>query len=72
MGGRVTASAPPDRMIPPAVDSPYTTLGNRTSSTDEDVKKALKKRAVLFHPDKHPEATEPEDVEYYVNKSRKK
>ncbi|XGW17692.1 hypothetical protein V3C99_002354 [Haemonchus contortus] len=42
-------------MMPPREESPYTTLGIAANSDELTIKKAYKKLALKWHPDKHPE-----------------
>ncbi|VDO43190.1 unnamed protein product [Haemonchus placei] len=41
--------------MPPREESPYTTLGIAANSDELTIKKAYKKLALKWHPDKHPE-----------------
>ncbi|WKX99094.1 hypothetical protein Q1695_014179 [Nippostrongylus brasiliensis] len=41
--------------MPPREESPYTTLGIASNSDETTIKKAYRKLALKWHPDKHPE-----------------
>ncbi|XGW17694.1 hypothetical protein V3C99_002354 [Haemonchus contortus] len=44
-----------EKRMPPREESPYTTLGIAANSDELTIKKAYKKLALKWHPDKHPE-----------------